>query len=107
LDKVRVRLLEKNLQLEITQEGIDLLVTLGYNPEMGARPLRRVIQEKIENQLSDAVLSGKFTAGDIVLVDATLPENDDEGEIILEKGDPTKFGKSLLPEEDEEPVAVG
>jgi len=107
LDKVRVRLLEKNLQLEITQEGIDLLVTLGYNPEMGARPLRRVIQEKIENQLSDAVLSGKFTAGDIILVDATLPENDDEGEIILEKGDPTKFGKSLLPEEDEEPVAVG
>jgi len=107
LDKVRVRLLEKNLQLEITQEGIDLLVTLGYNPEMGARPLRRVIQEKIENQLSDAVLSGKFTSGDIVLVDATLPENDEEGEIILEKGDPTKFGKSLLPEEDEEPVAVG
>ena len=107
LDKVRVRLLEKNLQLEITLEGIDLLVTLGYNPEMGARPLRRVIQEKIENQLSDAVLSGKFTAGDIVLVDATLPENDEEGEIILEKGDPTKFGKSLLPEEDEEPVAVG
>ncbi|MCJ7717574.1 MAG: AAA family ATPase, partial [Anaerolineales bacterium] len=107
LDKVRERLLEKNLQLEITQEGIDLLVTMGYNPEMGARPLRRVIKEKIENQLSDAVLSGKFTPGDIVLVDATLPENDEEGEIILEKGDPAQFGKSLLPDEEEEPVAVG
>ena len=47
LDKVRERLVEKSLQLEITQEGVDLLVTLGYNPEMGARPLRRVIQEKI------------------------------------------------------------
>jgi len=107
LDKVRERLQEKNLQLEITQVGIDLLVTLGYNPEMGARPLRRVIQEKIENQLSDAVLSGKFAAGDIVLVDASLPENGEEGEIILVKGDPTQFGKSLLPEEEEEPVAVG
>jgi len=107
LDKVRERLQEKNLQLEITQEGIDLLVTLGYNPEMGARPLRRVIQEKIENQLSDAVLSGKFATGDIVLVDASLPENGEEGEIILVKGDPTQFGKSLLPEEEEEPVAVG
>jgi ATP-dependent Clp protease ATP-binding subunit ClpC len=106
LDKLRERLLEKNLQLEITPEGIELLVTLGYNPEMGARPLRRAIQEKIENQLSDAVLSGKFATGDIVLVDASLPENGEEGEIILEKGDPAQFGKSLLPEE-EEPVAVG
>ena len=70
LEKVRERLLEKDLQLEITPEGVDLLVKLGYNPEMGARPLKRVIQEKIENQLSDAVLSGKFAAGDIVLVDA-------------------------------------
>jgi ATP-dependent Clp protease ATP-binding subunit ClpC len=74
---------------------------------MGARPLRRVIQEKIENQLSDAVLSGKFAAGDIVLIDATTPEDAEEGEIILEKGDPDQFGKSILPDEEEEPIAVG
>ena len=107
LNKVRERLVEKSLQLEITQEGVDLLVTLGYNPEMGARPLRRVIQEKIENQLSDAVLSGKFVAGDIVLIDAAMSDDPEEGEIILEKGDPTQFGKSFLPDEEEEPIAVG
>ncbi len=107
LDKLRERLTERSLQLEITQEGVDLLVTLGYNPEMGARPLRRVIQEKIENQLSDAVLSGKFTAGDIVLVDTSVIEDDEEGEIILVKGDPAQFGSSFHPDEEEEPIAVG
>jgi len=107
LDKVRERLGEKNLQLEITQEGVDLLVSLGYNPEMGARPLRRVIQEKIENPLADAVLSGKFTPGDIVLVNASPAEDDEEGEIILEKGDPSQFDKYFRPEDEEEPIAVG
>ncbi len=107
LDKVRERLVEKNLKLEITSEGIDLLVQLGYNPEMGARPLRRVIQEKIENQLSDAVLSGTFSSGDIVLVTAVPSEGDEDGEIVLEKGDPALFGKSFLPDEADEPVAVG
>jgi ATP-dependent Clp protease ATP-binding subunit ClpA len=107
LNKVRARLVEKKLQLEITEAGVDLLVKLGYNPEMGARPLRRVIQEKIENQLSDAVLSGKFSAGDIVLVNATEPEDDEEGIIFLEKGDPSQYGQTFLPDEEEEPIAVG
>jgi len=107
LEKVRERLVEKNLKLEITPEGIDLLVKLGYNPEMGARPLKRVIQEKIENQLSDAVLSGTFSAGDVVLVTAAPPDGDEDSEIVLEKGDPTLYGKSFLPDEADEPVAVG
>lgn len=107
LDKLRERLVEKSLQLEITREGVDLLVKLGYNPEMGARPLRRVIQEKIENQLSDAVLSGKFVAGDIVLINAAISDDPEGGEIILEKGDPAQFGKSFLLDEEKEPIAVG
>ncbi len=107
LDKLRERLVEKNLQLEITLEGVDMLVKMGYNPEMGARPLRRVIQEKIENPLSDAVLSGRFSSGDIVLVDAELGEDEDDGEIILTKGDPEIYGKPFLAEEEDEPVAVG
>ncbi|MCD6426340.1 MAG: ATP-dependent Clp protease ATP-binding subunit [Anaerolineales bacterium] len=109
LNKVRERLAEKNLQLEITPEGIEMLVKMGYNPEMGARPLRRAIQEKIENQLSDAVLSGQFSSGDIVLVEAALgeDEDEDEGEIILTKGDPKIYGKPFLTEEEDEPVAVG
>jgi ATP-dependent Clp protease ATP-binding subunit ClpC len=106
LNKVRERLVEKNLQLEITPEGVELLVKLGYNPEMGARPLRRVIQERIENQLSDAVLSGQFTAGDIVLVEASPGDEEGDENIILTKGDPALYAKPFQPEEEEEPVVV-
>jgi ATP-dependent Clp protease ATP-binding subunit ClpC len=107
LNKVRDRLVEKNIRLEITPEGVDMLVKLGYNPEMGARPLRRVIQEKIENQLSDAMLAGKFSPGDIVVVDSTPEDDEDDRQIILEKGDPDIYGNSVLPDEEDEPIAVG
>jgi ATP-dependent Clp protease ATP-binding subunit ClpC len=107
LDKVRERLVEKNLQLEITPEGVDLLVKLGYNPEMGARPLKRVIQENIENTLSDAVLSGEFKAGDIVVVTAVIIDEEEDGEIVLEKGDPALYERAFLPDETDEPVVVG
>ena len=105
LNKLRVRLVEKSLALEVTPEGVEQLVKLGYNPEMGARPLRRVIQEKIENPLSDSVLGGKFKAGDIILV--TAVESDDDGDITLEKGDPALYNTEFLPDEADEPVAVG
>ncbi|MEA2007751.1 MAG: ATP-dependent Clp protease ATP-binding subunit [Chloroflexota bacterium] len=104
LDKVRERLQDKELALEITLEGIDLLAELGYDPDMGARPLRRVIQRKIENQLSDAILAGKFKAGDTVLVDADfdVETEDGEGEIILTKAEEypeflTELEDELLP----------
>jgi ATP-dependent Clp protease ATP-binding subunit ClpC len=46
-----------------------MLADLGYDPEMGARPLRRVIQQKVEDRLSDALLLGEFEDGDTVVVD--------------------------------------
>jgi ATP-dependent Clp protease ATP-binding subunit ClpC len=107
LDKVRTRLKEKNLALDITPEGVDLLAKLGFNPEMGARPLRRVIQQKIENQLSDMVLSGEFEAGDTVLIDADLEKTEDheEGSIVLKKGE-SQYPENN-PEFEEEPIAMG
>jgi ATP-dependent Clp protease ATP-binding subunit ClpC len=107
LNKVRDRLVEKKLRLAITEEGIDLLAELGYNPEMGARPLKRVIQQKIENQLSDAVLAGKFAEGDIVLVDVEESEGEDEDEIVLKKGKPSQLENDFDPEDQEEPIPVG
>jgi ATP-dependent Clp protease ATP-binding subunit ClpC len=70
LEKVRTRLLEYGMQLETTPAGKELLAEEGYSEEYGARPLRRVIQNRIEDTLSDAILAGKFAAGDTVLVDA-------------------------------------
>ncbi|MBC8505159.1 MAG: ATP-dependent Clp protease ATP-binding subunit [Anaerolineales bacterium] len=82
LGKVSERLVEHAISLDITPEAIDLIADLGYDPDMGARPLRRVIQQKIEEPLSDALLAGKFNIGDTVLVDIE-PTEDDEPEIVL------------------------
>ena len=69
LNKVQGRLSEHNIKLEATDAAKNYLADEGYNPEFGARPLRRVIQNRVEDALSDGVLSGKFKAGDAVLVD--------------------------------------
>ncbi len=78
LDKVAGRLADNNIHLTATPEALSLLADLGFDPEMGARPLKRVIQQRVEDKLSDAVLSGTFVDGDHVLVDV-----DAEGEIVL------------------------
>ena len=77
LAKVSTRLEEYQIQIRVTDARRDLMAELGYDPEMGARPLRRVIQNKVEDQLSDNLLSGGFKNGDRILIDA------DEGDIVL------------------------
>ncbi len=80
LNKVAERLKEHNLTLIATPKALSLLADLGYDPEMGARPLRRVIQQRVEDPLSDALLTGQFHNGDTVLVDAN-----DENQIVLSR----------------------
>jgi ATP-dependent Clp protease ATP-binding subunit ClpC len=78
LDKVALRLKDHNIRLIATPAALGSLADLGYDPEMGARPLRRVIQQKVEDQLSDALLSGTFHDGDNITVDLNAA-----GDIIL------------------------
>ncbi len=79
LDKVRARLAEQhNMGLTADEKAVARLAELGYDPEMGARPLRRVIQQKVEDPISEALLAGEFKEGDTVLVTV-----DEEGEIVL------------------------
>jgi ATP-dependent Clp protease ATP-binding subunit ClpC len=85
LGKVSKRLVDHEISISVTPEAVDLIADLGFNPEMGARPLRRVIQQKVEDPLSDALLAGEFKAGDIVVVDMEMLE--DEAEIILRHDD--------------------
>jgi ATP-dependent Clp protease ATP-binding subunit ClpC len=80
LDKVAERLKEHNLVLDATPEALSSLAELGFDAEFGARPLRRVIQQKVEDALSDRVLGGEFLNGDIIHVNVN-----DDGEIVLEK----------------------
>ncbi|MEA3395966.1 MAG: hypothetical protein U9R05_00705, partial [Chloroflexota bacterium] len=70
VEKIRARVRANGLDLEITATGQDWLAEHGYSEEYGARPLRRLIQQEVETPLSDALLSGEFRPGDVVVVDA-------------------------------------
>jgi len=89
LDKVSNRLQEINIHLHATNEALEFLSEEGYNPEMGARPLRRVIQQKIEDRLSDALLANEFSEGQQILIDVeTTVEDGAETKKIVLKHDP-------------------
>jgi ATP-dependent Clp protease ATP-binding subunit ClpC len=78
LNEVNQRLLEHELVIEATNGARDWLGEKGYDAEFGARPLRRLIQTEIEDQLSDLVLAGEFKEGEDIVVDV-----DEEGKLIL------------------------
>jgi len=80
LEKVSLRLKEHNLTLTASAAALSALAAQGYDPEFGARPLRRVIQQKVEDPLSDRLLSGEFVDGDTIDVDVT-----GDGEIELKR----------------------
>jgi ATP-dependent Clp protease ATP-binding subunit ClpC len=69
LKRVRLQLTEQEITLEITTEAMDLLADRGYDHTYGARPLRRIIQNLIEDPLAEGVLDSRFQAGSTVRVD--------------------------------------
>ncbi len=69
LSEVQERLRHQEIQLEATEKAKELLAKEGYDPHFGARPLRRVIQQRVEDPLSEGVLAGEFQPGDTVVVD--------------------------------------
>ncbi len=84
LDEVNERLEEHELVLESSNEARDWLGEHGYDAEFGARPLRRLIQTEVEDLLSDAVLAGRFSDGETILVDI------EEDKIILRNNEHTE-----------------
>ena len=69
LGMLRKRLENTGLGMEITDEALDLLATAGFDPVYGARPLKRAIQQQIENPLAQKILSGDFSSGETVNID--------------------------------------
>ncbi|MGO2340179.1 MAG: ATP-dependent chaperone ClpB [Psychrobacter sp.] len=69
LDRLRQRLHEREMDIELSADAMNKLVAVGYDPVYGARPLKRAIQQEIENPLSLKLLAGDFVAGDIIKVD--------------------------------------
>jgi len=89
LAKVAQRLEDHAIKLEATPQGLEKMAEMGYDPEFGARPLRRVIQQNVEDILSDLLLAGEFKDGDIITVDVA------DDEIVLRHGE----GEANKPEE--------
>ncbi len=77
LSRVEQRLGERDISLEATDAAKDLMAERGYDPQFGARPLRRVIQKLVENPISAGILRGEFAEGDTILVD------EQDGELAL------------------------
>lgn len=70
LNNVKKMIAEQNITFDATDEAIDYLAIKGYQPEFGARPVKRVIQKEVLNQLSKEILAGKVTTDSIILLDA-------------------------------------
>jgi ATP-dependent Clp protease ATP-binding subunit ClpC len=102
VEKVSVRLAEHGLSLKLSDEARTYLADKGYDPSLGARPLRRVIQNEIEDALSEALLGGRFQAGDKVLIiaeDDTIgfrALDDDSAVEEMEAGESSSILESVL-----------
>ena len=80
LSRLRKRLQERDMDIVLSDEAMKKLIAVGYDPVYGARPLKRAIQQEIENPLSLKLLSGEFVAGDTIKVDV-----DAEGNFTFDK----------------------
>jgi len=71
INKVKKRLASRDLHLQITDEALDFLGNVGFDPVYGARPLKRAIQDELENPLASRLLAGDFAPGNIIQVNLT------------------------------------
>ena len=79
VERLVARVRERGIEVELTDAARELLGNLGYDPTYGARPLKRVIQKRLVDQLALAILEGEFSEGDTVRVDAA------DGELVFTK----------------------
>ena len=82
VDRLRKRLEARHLTLEMTDAAKDHIVTVGYEPDFGARPLKRAIQRELENRIARALLDGSIRDGQNIYVDAS------RGDIVITHRDP-------------------
>ena len=79
LDRLRVRLSDRDMDLTVDDSAFDLLIEAGFDPIYGARPLKRAIQQQVENSLAQKILAAEFQAGDNILIRA------ENGHLVFEK----------------------
>ena len=100
LKRLRDQMGEHSAEISLTDEAKDLLVDKGYDPTMGARPLRRAIQRFIEDPLADFVLGREITAGSTILVDKKRDSEDEVEITIIPGAPPEEMEKVTVPPEE-------
>ncbi|MGD8999404.1 MAG: ATP-dependent chaperone ClpB [Granulosicoccaceae bacterium] len=79
IDYLRQRLQDRDMDIELAEAALDLIAEAGFDPVYGARPLKRALQQTIENPLAQDILSGKFAPGDCIVVDV------EDGHVVFNK----------------------
>ena len=106
IDRVRTQVAEHELQLDLSKDAKELLVDKGWDPAMGARPLRRAIQRYIEDPLADEVLkAGTMTPGSTVQVERTTKGDEEDHPLKLKIVKPRK--RPAQKKSEPEKVGVG
>ena len=78
INRLRPRLAERKITLQLTDAARDLLAQMGYDPQFGARPLKRVIQQEVENRIARGIREGTIREGDTLKIDAK------DGKLVIE-----------------------
>lgn len=72
MERVQKRISDRKIRIQVSDAAIELLGYLGYDPNYGARPVKRVIQQNVENELAKGILRGEFKDEDTILVDTEV-----------------------------------
>jgi ATP-dependent Clp protease ATP-binding subunit ClpC len=108
LEKVRTRLRERNMQLDLTEKARDFIMRKGYNPDSGARPLRRAIENYLEEPLSEDLLRGTFKENAIIKGDVEkVAEGEQPRRIVFEQTGTLPPPEAPAAENPAEPAQVG
>lgn len=84
LGRVRDRLKQRNINLDYTEDAVKVLATLGFDPNFGARPVKRVIQQMVENEIAMEILRGEVKEEDSVVLDQ-IRDGQDNNRLCIKK----------------------
>jgi len=104
LKRVHWQLSEHNISLQISDATKEHVANIGYDPDYGARPLRRAIQNLLDDPLSEGVLAGRFSPGDTILADYNADTKEIEFSVIASTPAPASVLDDLVMEQLLEPV---
>ena len=87
IKRVEAQLRSQDVEIELTEAAKDVLSSRGYDPALGARPLRRAIQRLVEDPLSEKILWKEYEAGDTIIVDAAVDEVTGDKEVVFRRAE--------------------